>query len=90
MEGGGRSKFISKAFLLPKEDILELARAKKIVGADKMTIFALLSALKMVPTHAQIKEHAASYGIKVSRGDGKEKILRLIRRYYFIRGSTRK
>jgi hypothetical protein len=84
MEGAGRSKFISKAFITPKETLIQLAQNKGIKGADKMTVINLLKNLKLVPTHSLIKEYATKWGIKVSRGDGKEKIIRLIRRYEFI------
>lgn len=85
MEGAGRSKFMSRAYLQPKPVLVNLAKGKNIVGADKMTVVELLTALKLMPTHALIRESATKYGIPVSRGDGKEKILRLIRRYEFIR-----
>jgi len=84
MEGAGRSKFISKAFLAPKDVLRNLAKGKGIKNTDTMTVMELLIAAKVVPTHALIKQYATKWGIKVSRKDSKEKIIRLIRRYEFI------
>ena len=85
MDGGAKAKFISKAFLLPKKDLVSLAKQGKVVGADKMTVFQVLSALKLIPTNEMIQEYATTYGIKVSRADNKEKLVRSIRRYHFAR-----
>lgn len=84
MEGAGRSKFISKAFIAPKEVLRNMARSKGVKNTEKMTVMELLTAAKVVPTHALIKEYAAKWGINVSRKDSKEKIIRIIRRYEFI------
>lgn len=87
---GGRAKFISKAFLLPRQGLEDIARGKGIKNYDTLTVYGLLEATKLVPTHAQIKEYATKWQIPVRRGDGKEKIIMLIRRYEFLHAYPRK
>lgn len=81
---GGRARFISKAFLLPRQGLEDIAKSKGVKNYDQLTVFGLLEATKLAPTHAQIKEYAAKWNIPVRRGDGKEKLVMLIRRYEFL------
>lgn len=83
--GAGRTKFMSRAFLLPKTELIALAHTKGIKGHSTMTVMQLLDALKLTPTYRLINEHAAKFDIPARRADGKAKIIRLIRRLHFTR-----